>query len=196
DNISDELKMMIGKINQSGMAIEDLFCQIDEFITDDYKIEKKSLELVEQIDLFMAKNDDLLKENKITIKKEMMATQVVFSEDLFQRILLHLVQVSIKGFKVVSQKDVFIKIMVTSDEMIIVYGDSSHPLQIDSVEIQYENVLKTKRCLSLIFLKNILNFCQGEIKYYKDEEWKTITEKLDLSFPCTDGMIIQIPLNK
>ncbi|MCK4798893.1 MAG: HAMP domain-containing histidine kinase [Spirochaetes bacterium] len=197
ETINDEIKSYLKKIFHSGMAIEQLLSNIDYYMIDKIDIDEVDFEVnaatenyvTTQIDIINDKQIEVeyLTEDRITLK---------FSLDIFNKILNNLFQFSLKGMKTLGQKYVQIFFKKENNNFIIVYSDASAPVFIENDYFNFEEIMKYRRGLGVMFIERYVKLYNGKIEYKYGKKWKSAVSNLTSKIKNNHGFIIQIPLSK
>jgi hypothetical protein len=197
ENVTENIKVNLRKIFYSGMSIEEELSKIDYYLMDDIEVPKTDFEINSVIKNFFNNAGDQLKENKISVTyltDEKL--NICFPIEIFNKLLDTLFQFSLRGFRI-EKDDRTIQIYYKNEANILYfyYTDSSPPVFIEGEYFNFEDILNSRRGLSIILIEKIIKFYKGTISYCYGKKCEQTFSKFTCSKKDNHGFIIQVPLS-
>jgi len=199
ESINEEVRVYLKKILQSGMAIEQLLSNIDYFMMDKKDIEETSINIKDEIDLFLKSKVDLISEKQIWFNVENSNLSedfsIVFSPEIFTRILENLFLFSSKAFRSTNTKEIIVSYNAKGSDFYLLYVDSSDLVNLDGEYFTFNEVLQTKRGLGPKFIEQYVKLYNGTISYNKNRDLQKNLESIGITTDIKNynGFIIKIP---
>lgn len=195
ENIDNEIKKYFSRILHSGFSIEKLLSCIDDYIMDYIDIISNNIDIVFETKNFFKEQNEII--NEINVKIEYFSESEISvntSLDLYKKLLDNLFHFSLKELRNKELKEIQIAFNQKGKELIILYTDSSSPIYIANNYFTFEEILESKRGLSLIFIERYIELLKGSIEYHYGNKWHEITSKYSNSITYSHGFIIKIPI--
>jgi sensor histidine kinase regulating citrate/malate metabolism len=171
----------ITKISDAGYLIEKLLSEISGYINDDYEDDPKRINLTKAVSDFLESNKMRNQERKITVSfsnKENISANT--SEDIIKKILDSLFEFSAKGLKGTNiDKTIFIELIQKNKDVVLYYSDTSNSFSIKKDFFSTEEILNSRRGLSLFFLEKYVEKINGDLKYFSGKEWENESKALE-----------------
>jgi light-regulated signal transduction histidine kinase (bacteriophytochrome) len=197
DEINEtEIKEYYNKILQSGTIIEKLLSYIDDYIIKDLDITYTKFDIVSETKSFFS--EILALKNDINVQIDNLGTdpmQISTSLELYKKLLDNLYHFSLKELR--NKENKFIQIIFTQDKnnLIILYSDSSSPIYITNKYFTFEEIIDSKRGLSLIFIEKYAELLKSSLEYYYGNKWHNLISKYSKK-NSSHGFIIKFPFKK
>lgn len=198
ETVSEEMKGYVNKIFHSGMSIEKMLSNIDHFMMENIRREDIDFEILTATKNYFNTLKDFMIENQIEIEYlNEYKINVFFSLEIFNKILDNLFHFSYKGLRTSKTRDIQILFKEKNNkEILIFYSDSSTPVFIEGEYFNFEEILKSRRGLGVMFIEKYITSCNGKIEYKYGKKWQSIVADLDIKMKNNHGFILQMPIIK
>ena len=103
---------------------------------------------------------------------------------------------SLKELRHKEQKQIQLLFSINKNDLTFFYSDSSSPVYIASTYFTFEEIIESKRGLSLVFIEKYVKLLKGDLKYYYGNRWHNLTSKYFKKDINSHGFIIKIPVKK
>ncbi|HNZ27125.1 MAG TPA: hypothetical protein PLG34_06670 [Spirochaetota bacterium] len=193
ETVNDEVRGYLRNIFHSGMFIEEMLSNIDYFSMEKIDLDESEFEVTQAIQNFFKTKNETITDKKISLN--------IFSEneitvrhslEILNKILENLFQFSLKGFKSISSKDIFISIKKENNNLLLRYSDSSEPVHIKGDYFSVDETIKIRRGLGPIFVEKFVEIFNGNTKYYYLKDWYEINK--DARIKTNHGFCISLPI--
>ncbi len=195
EDMPDEIKDYIGKIYYSGMMIEEMLTDVDVMNSDNADLDKTEIEISSLFKEIFEVKKMIFPDNKIVfnlINTE--DTRITVSAELLKKIMDNLYNFSRKGLRTVQDKIIYIQYIIESDYLRIIYSDTSDPVEISDDYFTYDDVVKARRGLGLLFVKKYIDLTDSKITYLKHIDWKTYASRIGLNIKTEHGFVLKIKI--
>lgn len=193
ETVNDEVRGYLKKIFHSGMFIEDMLSNIDYFSMDKIDLDETDFEITQAVQNFYKTKNETITDKKISLniffENEI---TIRYSLELLNKILENLFQFSLKGFKSINSKDIFISIKKEDNNLLLRYSDSTEPVHIEGSYFTVEETIKIRRGLGPTFVEKFVETFNGNIKYYYLKDWYEINK--DGRIKTNHGFCISLPI--
>ena len=192
----NEIKEYYNKILQSGTMIEKLLSNIDDYIIMDLDINNIEFDVALETKKFFS--EIIEEKSDIKLQIECLNTGIIkinASLEIYNKLLDNLYHFSLKELRNKEQKYIQVFFDLDKDNLIILYSDSSTPVYIDNNYFTFEEVIESKRGLSLIFIERYVKLLNGSLEYFYGNRWHNLISKYSKKNNKSHGFIIKIPVN-
>jgi len=196
EGLSKDVVDYVERIHKSGMVIEQMLSDIDYYLMDDVELEELEFDLTDLLnDFFTDKNDANDKKFNFTITSTE-KLKPTMSKEIFKRVLNNLYNFSKKGLKTTKNRQIDFFYKPEGNKIYLIYSDTSEPIYIQEDFFNFEEILKAKRGLGLLFVERYVEIYNGNIKYLHSKKWNEIIGKLGFKTENKHGFIYEFDLSK
>jgi K+-sensing histidine kinase KdpD len=173
-NIGNEEQLYINKISDAGYLIEKLLYEINAYTNEDFDIEPEEISFNQIINKFFENNKNKISEKNILVFiNSMDEIKLSSSSVIIEKILDALLEFSLKGLRGGNiEKNIYIYILKKNKNAALYYSDSSLPVLIKNEYFNTEEILTSRRGLSLFFLEKYVSSLNGTVQYFHGKGWE------------------------
>ena len=118
------------------------------------------------------------------------------SQIILNKAIENLFHFSIKGLRGKDDKCIQVFCEEKNNCVFLYYSDTSNPIFIETNYFNFDEILNSKRGLSMLFVKKYVSMLGGDIKYLNGNRWNEINKALGKIFKGKHGFEISFPVLK
>jgi len=197
ENLNDEIKGYIKKIFHSGMIIEKLLSNIDYYMIDEISSDSIDFDILSVSQNYFNTLNDIFEEKQLNIEFISEEKIIVNSSiEIFNKILDNLFHYSLKGLRASKKREISVFFKKENNDVIMIYSDSSTPIFIENDYFSFDEILKSKRGLGILFIEKYIRYYNGNIKYFYGNKWQTCISLYTQKIKNNHGFLIKLPIIK